>query len=205
MNREGDDRLCATIGRGQGMWGSTAWHVHRRHVVSVRRPAGQHSRHVWASKGEQVCRKTVETRSSILPVFCIVYLIVVWPQFKIDNDNNNIEVRWKGSIKLFRMEMNKLVLNTDLGSIDLLDDDYYEALLPFFKKAYNVATKMPMFEEAILEKSGICHHDRTCDFMTLTIDADNVKLFVSCIPSIPIYCFISSRNRTVIAIFLITI
>ena len=68
--------------------GSTAWHVHRRHVVSVRRPAGQHSRHVWASKGVQVCRKTVETRSYILPVFLNVYLIVVWPQFKIDNNNN---------------------------------------------------------------------------------------------------------------------
>ena len=95
------------------------------------------------------------------------------------NLNNNIEVRWKGSIKLYRMEMNKLVLNTDLGSIDLLDDDYYEALLPLFKKAYNIANNLPLFEEAILEKVGICHHDRTCDFIKLTIDEDSAKFFAS--------------------------
>ncbi|MCH2022698.1 MAG: hypothetical protein MK207_09495 [Saprospiraceae bacterium] len=93
--------------------------------------------------------------------------------------NNNIEVRWKGSIKLYQMEMNKLVLYTDLGSIDLLDDDYYEAMLPFFKKAYNIASKMPMYEEAILENSGICHYDRTCDFITLTIDEENAAFYTS--------------------------
>ncbi len=96
-----------------------------------------------------------------------------------DNSKKNIEVRWKGTIKLYTLEAGQLVLQNDLGVIDVLDDDYQEALLPYFKKAYEIAQAMPMYEEAQLENVGICHHDRTCDFMTLTIDEENIKFYVN--------------------------
>jgi hypothetical protein len=86
-----------------------------------------------------------------------------------------IEVRWKGTLKVFTYQMGKMVLESDLGFIDILDSDYDEALLPYFQKAYETANAFPMFEEAVLEKVGYCHHDRSCTFMELIIDAENVK------------------------------
>lgn len=94
-------------------------------------------------------------------------------------DNTAIEVRWKGSLKVYIHQMGQLVLHEDLGFIDILDSDYDEALLPYFQKAYASASTMPAFEEAILETVGYCHHDRSCDFMTLTIDEENVKFYAS--------------------------
>ncbi len=98
---------------------------------------------------------------------------------RFDNKNNDIEVRWKGSIKLYRIEADSMILVEDLGFTDLLDSEYKEALLPFFKKAFETAIKMPMFEEAVLEKAGICHHDRSCNFIKLTIDEKNSKFYAS--------------------------
>lgn len=95
------------------------------------------------------------------------------------DNKKNIEVRWKGTLKLCTLEGDKMVLQKELGFIDLLDDDYQEALLPHFKKAYELAKAMPMFEEAVLEKLGRCHHDRSCDFMTLTIDEENAKFYAA--------------------------
>lgn len=90
-----------------------------------------------------------------------------------------IEVRWKGTLKVFTYQMGKMVLENDLGFIDILDSDYEEALLPFFQKAYESALAMPMFEAAVLEKVGYCHHDRSCTFMTLTIDEENIKFYAA--------------------------
>jgi hypothetical protein len=90
-----------------------------------------------------------------------------------------IEVRWKGTLKVFTYQMGKMVLESDLGFIDILDLDYEEALLPYFQKAYETAHALPMFEEAILESVGYCHHDRSCTFMKLTIDAEKIKFYAS--------------------------
>jgi len=98
---------------------------------------------------------------------------------RFDTKDKNIEVRWKGTIKVYTLEAGKLVLSKDLGFIDILDDDYDEALLPYFKKAYEAAQALPMFEEAVLENIGVCHHDRSCDFITLTIDEENVKFYAN--------------------------
>jgi hypothetical protein len=98
---------------------------------------------------------------------------------RFDNKDKKIEVRWKGTIKVYMLEAGKLVLSKDLGVIDILDDDYDEALLPYFKKAYEVAQALPMFEEAVLETIGACHHDRSCHFITLTIDEENVKFYAN--------------------------
>lgn len=88
-----------------------------------------------------------------------------------------IEVRWKGSLKVFTYQMGKMVLEKDLGFIDILDSDYEEALLPYFQKAYETARALPMFETAVLENVGYCHHDRSCTFMDLIIDTAQVKFY----------------------------
>lgn len=90
-----------------------------------------------------------------------------------------VDVRWKGTLKLYTLQDGALILHQDLGTIDIRDANYNDALLPYFQKAYDIATQMPMFEEAILESVGYCHHDRTCSFMTLTIDEENVKFYAS--------------------------
>ncbi len=90
-----------------------------------------------------------------------------------------IEVRWKGSLKIFTYQMGQMILERDLGFIDILDADYEEALLPYFQKAYEAASALPMFEDAVLENVGYCHHDRSCTFMELTIDAENVQFYAS--------------------------
>ncbi|WMX13486.1 MULTISPECIES: hypothetical protein [unclassified Aureispira] len=90
-----------------------------------------------------------------------------------------IEVRWKGTLKVFTYQMGEMVLNTDLGVIDILDSDYEEALLPYFQKAYEAARVLPMFEAAVLENVGYCHHDRSCTFMELRIDTQQVKFYAS--------------------------
>ncbi|BDS09750.1 hypothetical protein [Aureispira anguillae] len=90
-----------------------------------------------------------------------------------------IEVRWKGTLKVCTYQMGELILNQELGAIDILDTDYEEALLPYFQKAYEVAYSLPNFETAVLENVGYCHYDRSCDFMTLTIDTQDVKFYAS--------------------------
>jgi hypothetical protein len=87
----------------------------------------------------------------------------------------SIEVRWKGSLKVFTYQMGEMVLVSDLGFIDILDLDYNEALLPYFQKALKKARALPMFEAAVLENVGYCHYDRSCTFMELIIDADKVE------------------------------
>lgn len=90
-----------------------------------------------------------------------------------------VEVRWKGHLKVFTYQMGKMVLESDLGFIDILDADYDEALLPYFQKAFEKAQSFPMFEVAVLENVGYCHHDRSCTFMELIIDADKVKFYAA--------------------------
>lgn len=94
-------------------------------------------------------------------------------------ESSAIEVRWKGTLKIYSYQLGKLVLQKDLGTIDILDQDYDQALLPFFQEAYDFVRVLPMFEEAVLETVGYCHHDMTCDFMTLTIDKEAIKFYVS--------------------------
>lgn len=91
----------------------------------------------------------------------------------------SVEVRWKGTLKVMVMDGNQLTLHKDLGFIDILDEEYRDALLPHFQKAYETAKGMPMFEEAVLESIGVCHHDRSCDFMSLTIDEEKAEFYAN--------------------------
>lgn len=92
--------------------------------------------------------------------------------------NPALEVRWKGYLKLRQLRGDSLVFLEDLGFVDLLDDDYKEALLPYFIEAYNKARALPNFELATLEQVGYCHHDRSCRFMELDIDKTKRQLLV---------------------------
>ncbi len=92
-------------------------------------------------------------------------------------ESEAIEVRWKGTIKLYTLAYGKLSLLKDLGRTDLLDKKYKEALQPFFLEAMEIARKMPLFEEAQLENMGICHYDRSCTFLDRIINKETVKFY----------------------------
>lgn len=89
----------------------------------------------------------------------------------------DIEVRWKGTIKLFQLTNGSMNLVEDLGRTDLSDKKYKEALQPYFLEAMEIARKMPLFEVATLENMGICHYDRSCTFFDKIIDENNLKFY----------------------------
>lgn len=92
-------------------------------------------------------------------------------------DAETIEVRWKGSIKLYTYQGKKRVLFKDLGQVDLLDKEYTASLQPYFSEAMELAQAMPMFEEARLENMGICHYDRSCTFFDRIINKEQIKFY----------------------------
>ncbi len=99
-------------------------------------------------------------------------------RFEVEtNENQAIEVRWKGTIKLYQLVGQKMTLLEDYGNTDLSDKLYQEALQPFFLEALERAQQLPLFEEAVLENQGICHYDRSCTFMTKVLDKDNLKFY----------------------------
>lgn len=100
------------------------------------------------------------------------------PRYGMENSNmNEIEVRWKGTLKLMFYTEKGLELIYDLGFIDLLDENYSEALLALFLEAYEKSVALPAFEEASLESVGRCHHDRLCDFMHLIINEQQIEFY----------------------------
>ena len=88
-----------------------------------------------------------------------------------------IEVRWKGTLKLLLQQGDSLSLKQELGYIDLLDEDYVEAFRPHFEQAYLIAQALPSFEEAVLESVGHCSYELDCGWMQLSIDTANVILY----------------------------
>lgn len=100
------------------------------------------------------------------------------PMYGMESSNmNEIEVRWKGTLKLMYYSENGLEIIHDLGFIDLLDENYAETLKALFLEAYEKSMTLPAFEEASLESVGRCHHDRTCDFIQLIIDEQQIEFY----------------------------
>ncbi|MFK7797988.1 MAG: hypothetical protein AB8E82_11085 [Aureispira sp.] len=95
----------------------------------------------------------------------------------VPNAQSNLEVRWKGYFKVLIQQADTFALQEDLGHVDVLDEDYEEALAPFFQQAYEAAKALPNFEEARLESVGHCHYDRSCGFMELIMDEDSVAFY----------------------------
>ena len=93
------------------------------------------------------------------------------------NGKSTLEVRWKGTFKVFLQQGDSLFLQEDLGQMDVLDEDYQEALAPIFQQAYEVAKALNSFEEAKLESVGYCHYDRSCGFMELLMDTTAVAFY----------------------------
>jgi hypothetical protein len=88
-----------------------------------------------------------------------------------------IEVRWKGTIKLYQIINGKMTLIEDLGFTDLSDKKYQEALQPYFLEAMEKARTLPLFEVATLQNMGICHYDRSCTFFEKILDTEKLKFY----------------------------
>lgn len=95
----------------------------------------------------------------------------------VPNSNSTLEVRWKGTFKVFLQQGDSLFLQEDLGQMDVLDEDYQEALAPIFQQAYEAAKALPNFEEARLESVGHCHYDKSCGLMELLMDTTAVAFY----------------------------
>jgi hypothetical protein len=93
------------------------------------------------------------------------------------DDAEEIEVRWKGTIKLYQLIDGKMTLIEDLGFTDLSDKKYKEALQPYFLEAMEKARSLPLFEVATLQNMGICHYDRSCTFFEKILDTENLKFY----------------------------
>lgn len=88
-----------------------------------------------------------------------------------------VQVRWKGTLKLLIQQGDTLVLQEDLGYADILDNDYQAALQKNFEHAYRTARALPYFEEAKLESVGHCSYELGCNWMYLSIDTAKVGLY----------------------------
>jgi len=100
---------------------------------------------------------------------------------RFNNDpfsSSDIEVRWKGSLKIYYLQAGEWTLIKDLGFVDILDKRYQEALQPYFSEAMEVAHALPMFEEARVEQRGVCHFDRNCRFVEKVIDTTQIALYL---------------------------
>ncbi|MGH1339457.1 MAG: hypothetical protein ACRBFS_25290 [Aureispira sp.] len=95
----------------------------------------------------------------------------------VPNGKSTLEVRWKGTFKVLIQQADTFALQEDLGRVDILDEDYEEALRPFFQEAYDAAKALTAFQEARLESVGYCHYDRSCGFMELLMDEEAVAFY----------------------------
>ncbi len=98
---------------------------------------------------------------------------------RFEQKNQTIEVRWKGSVRLMRLQADSLILEKDFGHTDMMDEVYEKTLQLIVEEALEYAQKLPLFEEAIIESQGICHFDRSCTFMLLNIDTLSTNFYVS--------------------------
>jgi hypothetical protein len=84
---------------------------------------------------------------------------------------NIIETRWKGNLRLKSSEDGKnFQLITELAYIDIADEKYNEALLPYFEKAMQKAREQLFFEEAFLLKTANCAYERSCNMFVMELD-----------------------------------
>lgn len=98
---------------------------------------------------------------------------------RIEQKNQTIEVRWKGSVRLMRLHADSMILEKDLGHTDMMDEVYEKTLQLIVAEALEYAQKLPLFEEATIESQGICHFDRSSPFMLLNIDTTTTNFYVS--------------------------
>jgi hypothetical protein len=93
-------------------------------------------------------------------------------------NKNNIETRWKGTLKLkITSSETGLILLKELSYIDIADDKYNEELSPYFEKAMKIANEQPFFEEAFLQKTAYCAYDRSCTMFSTELDSLEPALY----------------------------
>lgn len=95
----------------------------------------------------------------------------------LSGQQNEVEVRWKGTFKLMLQQGDSLEIQQELDYVDVLDKEYATALRPSFEKAYQAAITLPYFEEAILESVAYCSYELDCGWMQLSIDTAHVILY----------------------------
>jgi len=92
---------------------------------------------------------------------------------------NIIETRWKGNLRLkSSIDGKKFQLISELAYIDIADEKYREALLPYFEKAMQKAREQLFFEEAFLAKTANCAYERSCAMFVMELDS--VELSLNC-------------------------
>lgn len=93
----------------------------------------------------------------------------------------SMSVRWKGDLRLFRINP-KTQQRTELEKIgsylDIDDMEYAEALAPYFLKAYETASQLPFFQPASLPNTGYCRYDSSCEWMRKEIDTTKAEMRV---------------------------
>gem|GEM_PF-4692481 len=88
------------------------------------------------------------------------------------------QTRWKGQLKLKKgRDIEQLVQSKHIAWVDLADEDYQDALAPYFAKAQRLAEELPFFQAAELLEEAICDYDRSCSQMNLV--ADSLALWAS--------------------------
>lgn len=101
------------------------------------------------------------------------------PGNRFGPNSRQIETRWKGSLRIQQLQADSLFRITELAYVDISDEDYEEALAPYFLKAFERAEQLPKFERATLEAVAYCRYDRSCDLFQLEVDTTSLELKAS--------------------------
>ena len=89
---------------------------------------------------------------------------------------NELEVRWKGSIRILQMNDSGISIFKDLGLIDIADKTYEKALQPFFEQAEESVSSLPYFIQAQAMIEGLCYYDRSCTLFSSKIDTSQLNM-----------------------------
>ena len=92
------------------------------------------------------------------------------------SNTNELEVRWKGSVRILSLQKQQKHLFKDMGLIDISDQNYQEALKPFFDEAMDLVLKLPYFNQAQVMVEGLCFYDRSCTLFTSKIDTSQLNM-----------------------------
>ena len=90
---------------------------------------------------------------------------------------NELEVRWKGSVRVQCMIDSDVTLFKDLGFIDISDQNYQDALGPYFDQAVELTEKLPFFTAAQVMIEGLCYYDRSCRLFSSKIDTNQLNMY----------------------------
>jgi len=89
------------------------------------------------------------------------------------------ETRWKGTIDIVQYNPTKVVWEhyQSIAEVDIADENYEEALLPYLQEGWQIAKDLPFFQAAQLVEMGICHYDTACTFFQKKVDTIENKAF----------------------------